>query len=88
MNLQLTDEQRLLVETVRRDGLWSALQHRARTVGAHAWDWIDIQQGLPFIEPATQDHLTPHMANLDLIGGVSFQKGCYPGQEIVARTQH
>jgi folate-binding protein YgfZ len=36
----------------------------------------------------TQDEFVPQMANLELLGGVSFHKGCYPGQEVVARTQH
>lgn len=44
--------------------------------------------GMPFITAPTQDQLVPQMANLDLIGGVSFDKGCYPGQEIVARTRY
>ena len=43
---------------------------------------------MPWITAATQDQFVPQMANLELIGGVSFRKGCYPGQEIVARTQY
>jgi len=53
-----------------------------------AWDWTNIQAGIPFITPATQDQFVPQMANLDLINGVSFTKGCYPGQEIVARMHY
>ena len=52
------------------------------------WRWLDIRGGLPLITAATQDQLVPQMANLELIGGVSFDKGCYTGQEIVARSQH
>lgn len=52
------------------------------------WRWLDIRRGLPLITAATQDQLVPQMANLELIGGVSFDKGCYAGQEIVARSQH
>lgn len=66
----------------------ASLSNRTVPVGEACWDWIDIGQGIVYIDSATQDQLTPHMANLELIGGVSFQKGCYPGQEIVARTQH
>jgi folate-binding protein YgfZ len=44
--------------------------------------------GIPVILPETQEQFVPQMVNLDAIGGVSFQKGCYPGQEIVARTQY
>jgi folate-binding protein YgfZ len=55
---------------------------------AARWRWLDIRGGIPLITAATQDQFVPQMANLELIGGVSFEKGCYTGQEIVARTQH
>jgi hypothetical protein len=57
-------------------------------VGAQCWEWLEISNGLPWITAATQDQFVPQMANLELIGGVNFRKGCYPGQEIVARTQY
>jgi tRNA-modifying protein YgfZ len=57
-------------------------------VGAPCWEWLDIANGLPWITAATQDQFVPQMANLELIGGVNFRKGCYPGQEIIARTQY
>jgi folate-binding protein YgfZ len=59
-----------------------------RSAGASAWRWLDIRNGVPLVTAATQDQLVPQMANLELIGGISFTKGCYTGQEIVARTQH
>lgn len=68
--------------------LWSALDVTAAPVGAPAWDRLNILAGLPIIYPATSDQFLPQMVNLDLIGGVSFKKGCYPGQEIIARAQH
>jgi folate-binding protein YgfZ len=52
------------------------------------WDSLDVQTGLPWIEASTQDLFIPQTLNLDLIGGVSFTKGCYPGQEIVARSHY
>jgi hypothetical protein len=52
------------------------------------WQRLDICAGVPLITPATQEAFVPQMVNLDLIGGVSFSKGCYPGQEIVARMHH
>ncbi len=69
---------------------WLATQslRSANTTHAAFWDWLDIQAGLPLITPATQEQFTPQMCNLELIDGVSFRKGCYTGQEIVARTQH
>ena len=56
--------------------------------GADAWEWTSIHSGIPTILAATQDAFVPQMANFELVGGVSFKKGCYPGQEIVARTQY
>src|SRR5574343_1105166 len=53
-------------------------------------DWLraDVSQGFPLITQATSEHYVPQMVNLDKLGGVSFKKGCYPGQEIVARTHY
>jgi len=65
-------------------GLTGAL----RPVGAPCWEWLDIRSGFPWITERTQEQFVPQMVNLELVGGVSFQKGCYPGQEIVARTQY
>lgn len=53
-----------------------------------AWLTADIQAGWPWIEAATQDQFVPQMVNLELLGGVNFRKGCYPGQEVVARSQY
>lgn len=55
---------------------------------ALAWDLADIRAGLPTVEAATSGEFVPQMVNLDLLGGISFTKGCYPGQEIVARTRY
>ena len=52
------------------------------------WSAGDIACGIPFILPATQEEFVPQMVNLDLIGALSYTKGCYPGQEIVARTHY
>ena len=54
------------------------------------WHLAEIEHGMPRITAATQELFTPQMANYELpaVGGVSFQKGCYPGQEVVARTQY
>jgi len=60
----------------------------ADSADAATWDAADIAAGLPWIEAATQDLFIPQTLNLDLIGGVSFTKGCYPGQEVVARSHY
>jgi hypothetical protein len=67
-------------------GLWSELA--LTPVGASAWAWLDIMAGVPTVLPATVEAFVPQMTNLELIGGVNFKKGCYPGQEIVARTHY
>lgn len=56
--------------------------------GPQVWRWLDIRAGLPQVFATTQEEFIPQMANLDLIGGISFNKGCYPGQEIVARMHY
>jgi folate-binding protein YgfZ len=62
--------------------------HGLAPAGTDLWRWLDISAGVPVIMPATQEEFVPQMVNLDLIGGVSFTKGCYPGQEIVARMHY
>ena len=54
----------------------------------HDWRLADIRAGLPQIYLATGETFVAQMLNLDLLGGISFSKGCYTGQEIIARTQH
>lgn len=53
-----------------------------------AWEWAEIEAGIPEVYPATSGQFVAQMLNLDRIGAVSFTKGCYPGQEIVARAHH
>jgi len=52
------------------------------------WTLLEIRAGRALIEQATQDLFVPQMVNLEAVGGVDFKKGCYPGQEIVARAQY
>jgi folate-binding protein YgfZ len=52
------------------------------------WRLADIQSGLPQVYGVTSEVFVAQMLNLDLLEGISFSKGCYTGQEIVARTQH
>lgn len=78
----------ILVKLTQAPMLWEQLNAQAHCVGAAAWDWLEIREGIPAIFKTTQEQFVPQMVNLDAIGGVSFKKGCYPGQEIVARTQY
>lgn len=77
-----------LAATEAVETLWATLTQAFKAVGTPCWQWLDIAHGFPWIAAATQDKFVPQMVNLELIGGVNFQKGCYPGQEVVARTQY
>ncbi len=59
-----------------------------RSIALDTWRWLEVRSGLPMIEAATVDQFVPQMLNFELVGGVDFQKGCYPGQEVVARSQY
>jgi folate-binding protein YgfZ len=68
--------------------LWQALAGTARPAGAGCWTLLDIHAGLPNVYPQTVEAFVPQMVNLQLVNGVSFKKGCYTGQEVVARMQY
>ena len=57
-------------------------------LGYKSWDYLDIENLVPFISEMHIESFTPQMISLDNLNGVSFTKGCYPGQEIVARTHY
>lgn len=66
-----------------------ARSEQALTVGsADFWRLLDIQAGLPEITLQTQESIIPTMLNLEPLGGISYEKGCYPGQEVVARMHY
>jgi len=75
-------------ETREAPGLWQRLTGKLVPVGTAAWRWLDIVAGMPLVTSPTQDQFVPQMTNLEVIGGVNFRKGCYTGQEIIARTQY
>ena len=78
----------VIAELAQAKALWHQLSAQISTSGASVWHWSDIQAGLPSIWSPTVEEFVPQMMNLELIGGVSFKKGCYPGQEIVARMHY
>lgn len=67
---------------------WPQLTKILQPSGTAAWRLAEIDGGVPHITPVTQEKFVPQMINFELIGGVNFKKGCYPGQEIVARSQY
>lgn len=68
--------------------LWTCVAALLPPCSPAAWHWTQIQAGLPQILEPTREKFVPQMVNYELIGGVNFRKGCYPGQEIVARSQY
>ena len=68
--------------------VWDSLNVHGAPVGESVWRLLEIYAGIPTIFAATSELFVAQMANLQLLNGVSFKKGCYPGQEIVARMQY
>ena len=78
----------LIAPTATAVNLWNSLKTRATPAASPVWAWLDIMAGVPNVYPETNEEFVPQMANLELLSGVNFKKGCYPGQEIVARMQY
>jgi len=66
----------------------TSIDATAASISLDHWRWLEVQSAIPTIEAATVDRFVPQMLNFELVGGVDFQKGCYPGQEVVARSQY
>ncbi|MDT3680556.1 MAG: hypothetical protein ROZ64_17170 [Burkholderiaceae bacterium] len=80
----------LVVPVDAIDAVWHTLRARLTPIDSRAWRWTDVRGGVASIVAATSEQFVPQMLNLeaDAIGAVSFTKGCYPGQEIVARSHY
>ncbi len=74
------------IETVH--SAWQNLHVNAVPVGANGWRLLDIRSAQPWIYPQTQGMFIAQMLNLHNLNAISFTKGCYPGQEIIARLQY
>ncbi|MBS0289878.1 MAG: folate-binding protein YgfZ [Proteobacteria bacterium] len=73
-------------ETIKQ--LWKLLVSDYYPVSPSGWDLLDIRTGIPAVKPATLGLVLPHHANLAQLKAISFNKGCYLGQEIIARMQY
>ena len=79
----------VIAETDKAMALWSERVGQGyRPQSSDYWRYLDILAGIPWLTAATSEEFIPQMLNLDLLGGISFNKGCYTGQEIVARTHY
>ena len=58
-----------------------------RVLPLSQWNWLEVQSGIAMVTQAIYEAFVPQMLNYESVGGVNFKKGCYPGQEVVARSQ-
>lgn len=88
--LRVTAEQFIVIAPLAQaPDLFTTLRNAgAAPAGTDTWTLAMIRAGLPLVTAATQEAFVAQMLNYEVIGGINFKKGCYPGQEIVARTQY
>lgn len=81
----------VLGESPMARALWIAPAEHARPAGAEVptevWQWAEVMSGVTLVSQAVFEAFVPQMLNYESVGGVNFKKGCYPGQEVVARSQ-
>ncbi len=80
-----TDHALLLVKQDNAEQVWQTLAADRATTGANGWQLADIDAGEGMVYPGAQDLFLPQVLNYDVTAGVNFKKGCYTGQEVVAR---
>jgi len=78
----------IVTPVATRKDHWLAYRGHVLVSGLRLWRWHDVQAGQPTVLPPTSEEFVPQMLNLDRLGGIHFNKGCYPGQEIVARMHY
>jgi folate-binding protein YgfZ len=78
----------IFTDITNAPAIWNSLAQHAIVAEPAAWELLEIQAGIPEVYAKTQEEFVPQMLNLDLLNGINFKKGCYTGQEIVARTHY
>ncbi len=78
----------LVIPAEKVPPVWKALRDALKPVGTELWQLMDIRSGLGHVEVDTVDLFIPQMLNFQAIGAISFKKGCYTGQEVVARMKY
>ncbi len=84
----ITSSYELYSDETGIQAIWARLDVDSAPVGAKAWKLIEILAGIPHVTLPTSEKFVPQMLNYQAIDGLSLQKGCYPGQEIVARMHY
>ncbi len=70
------------------NAVWDQLAGHTVEVDSSQWRLLDIEAGIPTVHEGTAGHFVAQMLNLDRLGAIDFRKGCYPGQEVIARTHY
>jgi tRNA-modifying protein YgfZ len=78
----------IMMPNTNADKVLATLSQYAQVASLNLWHLLEIEAGIAEITEATQEKFVPQMVNLDALGGINFKKGCYTGQEIVARTHY
>jgi len=78
----------ILTDNEHIETIGNKLSENCRLVGKACWDYLETNIGIPEVVLNTQEQFVPQMLNLDILNGINFKKGCYTGQEIVARTHY
>lgn len=78
----------LIMPNANANKVMATLSQYAQVASLNLWHLLEIEAGIAEITEATQEKFVPQMVNLDALGGINFKKGCYTGQEIVARTHY
>ncbi len=87
--VNLQSRRLIIAEVDNAKALWKEqVQLGFQPEGSVQWRYLDIISGIPWLTAETSEEFIPQMLNLDKLGGISFNKGCYTGQEIVARTHY
>ncbi|WP_130099427.1 tRNA-modifying protein YgfZ [Siccibacter turicensis] len=77
----------LITQDEKAETLCNALKGEAQLNNSHQWLALDIEAGIPVIDTENMSQFIPQATNLQALGGISFKKGCYTGQEMVARAK-
>ena len=78
----------LLTCTIEQETLLHDICSNNVNTAINVWDWLEVQSGIPRVTQSTYEQFVPQMVNMESLKGIDFQKGCYPGQEVVARSQY
>lgn len=76
------------IPATNAEEIWNSLDAKTRSAGQNLWDLMNIRAGVGDITPNTFETFTPQAINFQLVNGINFRKGCYTGQEIVARLHY